>query len=443
MAASGAAKLDPGNSLGSASVIDTSAAASATFETKDTSCLTPENPSEDLNASKSDDTSRRSLDGVDPFLLRKELEKRQDSDDKSYLNPVEIPRLPWGHPDIREKYMKAKIPVVIKNAKLVSGALNDWTPEYLLDKLKDRGTTVYKSKNNKFRYWNMKRDPTNKYNFSKPTEQLKLPFNQFLKHAEEFEESKGSKVHVYAQESLTGHKELKHDFLKWDWGWILGVVSEFKWGLPTENLLLMGLKGNITPCHYDEQENIFCQVNGLKSVVLYPPGDFRCLYPFPIDHPCDRQAMVNTEEPDLLMFPRFAYARPHHALLEKGDCLYLPALWWHHFVNQSHLCTSITFWCKQPATDEKIELPLQQHQLLSLRRNIERIVLAQMVPLCPEATSLREAMLLTVRKPTCKLRQYINNVLKMVLKEEEIDMFLEELAVGRYDHDLPVYNKFV
>lgn len=144
MAASGAAKLDPGNSLGTASVIDTSAAASATSETKDTSCLTPESPSEDLNTNNSDGTPRRSLEEVDPFLLRKELEKRQDSDDKSYLNPVEIPRLPWGHPDIREKYMKAKIPVVIKGAKLIAGAVDDWTPEYLLDKLKDRGTTVYK-----------------------------------------------------------------------------------------------------------------------------------------------------------------------------------------------------------------------------------------------------------------------------------------------------------
>ena len=145
MAASVAAKLDPENSAQSgASSIDTSAAASAAFETaEDASCLTLESLCENVNANNLNDTPRRSLDGVDPFLRHKELEKRQDSDDKSYLHPMELPRLPWGHPDIREKYMKAKMPVVITNAKLVGGAVNEWTPEYLLDKFKDKATTVY------------------------------------------------------------------------------------------------------------------------------------------------------------------------------------------------------------------------------------------------------------------------------------------------------------
>ncbi len=49
----------------------------------------------------------------------------------------------------------------------------------------------------------------------------------------------------------------------------------------------------MTPAHYDEQENFFCQVRGFKRVILFPPSQFNCLYPFPIHHPHDRQSQVS------------------------------------------------------------------------------------------------------------------------------------------------------
>ena len=50
--------------------------------------------------------------------------------------------------------------------------------------------------------------------------------------------------------------------------------------------------GNLTPCHYDEQENFFTQVTGCKRVILFSPGQFDCLYPYPVHHPHDRQSQV-------------------------------------------------------------------------------------------------------------------------------------------------------
>lgn len=52
------------------------------------------------------------------------------------------------------------------------------------------------------------------------------------------------------------------------------------------------MEGNQTPCHYDEQENFFAQVQGFKRCILFPPSEFDCLYPYPVHHPHDRQSMV-------------------------------------------------------------------------------------------------------------------------------------------------------
>lgn len=51
--------------------------------------------------------------------------------------------------------------------------------------------------------------------------------------------------------------------------------------------------GVITPAHYDEQENLFAQIQGYKRFLLFDPSQFECLYPYPIYHPHDRQSMVS------------------------------------------------------------------------------------------------------------------------------------------------------
>lgn len=51
--------------------------------------------------------------------------------------------------------------------------------------------------------------------------------------------------------------------------------------------------GNVTPAHYDEQQNFFAQIKGHKRCILFPPDQFECLYPYPVHHPCDRQSQVS------------------------------------------------------------------------------------------------------------------------------------------------------
>jgi hypoxia-inducible factor 1-alpha inhibitor (HIF hydroxylase) len=51
------------------------------------------------------------------------------------------------------------------------------------------------------------------------------------------------------------------DFISFNWQWLTSLVKELGWGQLTTNMLFVGLPGSVTPCHYDEQSNLFAQVS--------------------------------------------------------------------------------------------------------------------------------------------------------------------------------------
>lgn len=68
------------------------------------------------------------------------------------------------------------------------------------------------------------------------------------------------------------------------WACLFVIAFCRSWSLST---------GNVTPAHYDEQQNFFAQIKGHKRCILFPPDQFECLYPYPVHHPCDRQSQVS------------------------------------------------------------------------------------------------------------------------------------------------------
>lgn len=98
---------------------------------------------------------------------------------------------------------------------------------------------------------------------------------------------------MYLQQSLNSSlgPEIVH-FVNFNWEYCKSKQSKHNWGPLTSNLLLIAMEGNVTPCHYDEQENLFAQVQGYKRFILFPPEQFNCLYPYPVHHPHDRQSQV-------------------------------------------------------------------------------------------------------------------------------------------------------
>ena len=114
------------------------------------------------------------------------------------------------------------------------------------------------------------------------------------------------------------------DFRAFDWKWLSEWQTELGWSALTSNLLLVGEKGNVTPAHYDEQQNFFAQLCGRKRVILFPPGEFGALY-LPVHHPNDRQSQVDlyayeTDDDARRRFPRFAACAASRRSSDPATC---------------------------------------------------------------------------------------------------------------------------
>ncbi|KAM8857560.1 tRNA wybutosine-synthesizing protein 5 [Synchiropus picturatus] len=77
--------------------------------------------------------------------------------------------------------------------------------------------------------------------------------------------------------------------------------------------------------HYDVMDNLLAQVTGRKRVVLFSPQDALYLY-----LSGDKSEVVDIDRPDLTVFPDFVKATRHECVLEPGDLLFIPALWFHN-----------------------------------------------------------------------------------------------------------------
>jgi hypothetical protein len=129
-------------------------------------------------------------------------------------------------------------------------------------------------------------------------------------------------------------------------------------GLSTDNSLEFGaLKPSVriwisnrttVAAHYDVLDNIACVCAGRRRFTLFPPEQIANLYVGPIDFTPAGQpiSLVDLDEPDLDQYPRFASALEHaqSALLEPGDAIYIPSMWWHHVQSLDGLNILINHW---------------------------------------------------------------------------------------------------
>ncbi|KAI8149323.1 putative pla2g4b [Fennellomyces sp. T-0311] len=233
-------------------------------------------------------------------------------------------------------------PAIIKNAFSHWPAYTLWTNEYLRDKIGDSIVTVATTPNG---YADaVTYDPvTDREYFALPHEKT-MSFGRFLDILEDKESTPDAHYISLQNDSLhTEYMALKDD-IEEEISW----CSEALGKKPDAVNFWMGNEKSITSLHKDPYENCYAVLRGKKTFVLLPPSEYYCMhesiYPTaiytptesgsyelkPLDPPMQTPWIpVDPLDPDLDRFPRFKHAKPIIVTVEKGDMLYLPALWFH------------------------------------------------------------------------------------------------------------------
>jgi ribosomal protein L16 Arg81 hydroxylase len=94
-----------------------------------------------------------------------------------------------------------------------------------------------------------------------------------------------------------------------------------------------GMKGVIASNHFDGERNFVTVLQGARRYILSSPPQIKNLCLFPRDHPSARHSMVDYTNPDFTEFPEFATARATEVVLQPGDSLFLPTVWFHFIVS--------------------------------------------------------------------------------------------------------------
>lgn len=123
--------------------------------------------------------------------------------------------------------------------------------------------------------------------------------------------------------------------------------------------------------HNDFPDNLACCAAGRRRFTLFPPGEFRNLYLGPIDNtPAGRAvSMVDFDAPDLAAHPRFvdATAAAQTAVLEPGDAIFIPSMWWHHVEGLEAFNILVNYWWRgTPAWLGQPQVALN-HAILAIR----------------------------------------------------------------------------
>lgn len=123
--------------------------------------------------------------------------------------------------------------------------------------------------------------------------------------------------------------------------------------------------------HYDFPENVACNVVGHRRFTLFPPEEIENLYPGPLDFTPAGQAisLVDFHDPDYEQFPRFEKAlnNAQVAVLDPGDAIFIPSMWWHHVEALDDFNVLINYWWRRWPAFMGIPMDAMMHALLTIR----------------------------------------------------------------------------
>jgi hypothetical protein len=127
----------------------------------------------------------------------------------------------------------------------------------------------------------------------------------------------------------------------------------------------------VASCHFDAPDNLACCAVGRRQFTLFPPEQIENLYPGPFEPTPGGQvvSVVDFDRPDFARYPRFrtALASARTALLEPGDVLFIPSMWWHHVRSLEPFNVLVNYWWRRSPAFLSSPLPALHHALWTLR----------------------------------------------------------------------------
>jgi len=141
--------------------------------------------------------------------------------------------------------------------------------------------------------------------------------------------------------------------------------------LPTPDAVPRVWIGNASrvSTHYDVSSNVAVVVAGRRRFCLFPPEQGPNLYVGPLDVTIAGQpvSLVDLEAPDLDRHPRFAAARAamQVAVLEPGDAIFVPSMWWHDVKALGTFNVLVNYWWGQAGAASPF--PALIHAILAIR----------------------------------------------------------------------------
>ncbi|KAK3103959.1 hypothetical protein FSP39_023261 [Pinctada imbricata] len=267
-------------------------------------------------------------------------------------------------------YLKLSTPVVIENAIQHWDAFRKWSNEFLRNMYGNSSVHVKLTPRGEFEGVEHASLWENYDSFEIPLkvkEQLPYPdlvvvrpatanvkFSEFLDLMKKISDEELKNVSAYLEYSSIPEyfPDLEEDIEEFEF--TRGVIQR-------KHLNIWLSDGNtLGKLHFDPFDNLLCQIDGTKEVILFEPHDNQRLYEGHIPEAMlsynhtniefrrktllDSTSMVmspvDITSPDFTRFPKFADTHPLNCTISEGDVLFMPSFWWHEVQSYPNTDTS-------------------------------------------------------------------------------------------------------
>ncbi|OKL56224.1 tRNA wybutosine-synthesizing protein 4 [Talaromyces atroroseus] len=234
------------------------------------------------------------------------------STNKGELNEIKsIPRLSIKTAADFEHIMNQAKPVVITGSD-VGRCTELWSKQYLVQTLGfDRKVVVHEAQTDHMNFQKKNFSYTTK-DFGTFMEEIHQGGRQYLRSISADQPAK--KAANFAED----FPEIKNDF---------SLPPQLSFVQDNAHSSPLRISGPVTMwLHYDVMANVYCQIQGQKKLVLYPPTDVQYLELPPGASSSTLNIFDDIKEGQIVPVP---HTSPHEATLSSGDILFIPPLWLH------------------------------------------------------------------------------------------------------------------